>query len=472
MPELDIAQEGFCASCGTLDQALCLHELMRQYSVPDPDDEKCSIPWCYAETWSPAGPTATPLSLLEELRTVTCNVFSVPRTEGDAPDYLPMSMAPINCLLYADDVALIGTPNDVQKMLTVAKTHSNLLGYKWSPSKCEDSLLLAKGYIEPTCSLSRSKKLVQQCKAQNMCLRTCIRRPNATMGVVHIAALAALPNLFTRSRALQAKFLRRAETLLSVSFVKALTTQLDLSKEKTTWGELRRSVLWKKAQLLKEHQPRLKDPLKEAYVLLCQKEIDMQLASVNRLVTVARGLCKSVWDLILLLPCTRSERCRLIKWQIAWLPPTPSVECQCGAIKGNRNHILLCPTTITFVQKLWSLIDPAPPPEVYFIDYALNCLPRSFKSPGTWCDWWPCLLALLRAVDPTTSSYKLPEEKAHGQILIDLAAKFRATKPTRPHRILPPTQEPVPGDPFPHLLSEISTVPRQPPPSVPARNCA
>ncbi|OAD71545.1 hypothetical protein PHYBLDRAFT_147291 [Phycomyces blakesleeanus NRRL 1555(-)] len=103
--------------------------------------------------------------------------------------------------------------------------------------------------------------------------------------------------------------------------------------------------------------------------------------------------------------------------------------------------MLICPATITLVQKLWSLIDPAPPPEVHLIDYGLNCLPRSFKSP---------------------------EEKAHGQILIDLAAKFRATKPTRPHRIPLPTQEPVPGDPFPHLLSEISTVPRQLPPSVPA----
>ncbi|OAD73977.1 hypothetical protein PHYBLDRAFT_145441 [Phycomyces blakesleeanus NRRL 1555(-)] len=280
------------------------------------------------------------------------------------------------------------------------------------------------------------------------------------MGVVYIAALAALPNLFTRSRALQAKFFRRAETLPSDSLIKALTTQLDLSKEKTTWGELRRSVLWKKAQLLKEHQPRLKDPLKEAYVLLCQKEIDMQLASVNRLVTVARGFANL------------SERRHLIKWRIAWLPPTPSVECQCGAIKGNQNHMLICPATITLVQKLWSLMNPAPPPEVHLIDYDLNCLPGSFKSPGTWCDWWPCLLALLRAVDQTTSSYKLPEKKAHGQILIDLAAKFCATKPTRPHRIPPPTQELVPGDPLPHFLSKISTIPRQPPPSVPARNCA
>ncbi|OAD74546.1 hypothetical protein PHYBLDRAFT_167953 [Phycomyces blakesleeanus NRRL 1555(-)] len=83
-------------------------------------------------------------------------------------------------------------------------------------------------------------------KAQNMCLRTCIQRPDATIGVVHIAALASLPNLFTHSHALQAKFLHRAETLPSDSLIKALTMQLDLSKEKTTWGELRLGVLWKK----------------------------------------------------------------------------------------------------------------------------------------------------------------------------------------------------------------------------------
>ncbi|OAD76855.1 hypothetical protein PHYBLDRAFT_142361 [Phycomyces blakesleeanus NRRL 1555(-)] len=166
--------------------------------------------------------------------------------------------------------------------------------------------------------------------------------------------------------------------------------------------------------MLKEHEPWLKDPLKEAYVLLCQKEIDMQLVSVN---------------------CP----------QIAWLPPTPSVEYQCGIIKSNHNYMLLCPATIALVQKLWSLIDSAPLSEVHLINYALNCLPRSFKSP---------------------------EEKAHGQILIDLAAKFYATKPIRSHHIPPPTQEPVLGDLFSHLLSKIFIIPHQPPPSVPTQNCA
>ncbi|OAD79871.1 hypothetical protein PHYBLDRAFT_139883 [Phycomyces blakesleeanus NRRL 1555(-)] len=44
MPELDIAQGGFRASCETLDQALCLHELIRMYFVPDPKQEQVLIP--------------------------------------------------------------------------------------------------------------------------------------------------------------------------------------------------------------------------------------------------------------------------------------------------------------------------------------------------------------------------------------------------------------------------------------------
>ncbi|ORY94264.1 hypothetical protein BCR43DRAFT_552204 [Syncephalastrum racemosum] len=48
----------------------------------------------------------------------------------------PISYVPVNCLLYADDVALVGHPSDVQRMLDMAEVHSNMLGYRWSPTKC------------------------------------------------------------------------------------------------------------------------------------------------------------------------------------------------------------------------------------------------------------------------------------------------------------------------------------------------
>ena len=42
----------------------------------------------------------------------------------------------INSLLFADDVAILGTPTEVQQMLAIAANHSLSLGYRWSPTKC------------------------------------------------------------------------------------------------------------------------------------------------------------------------------------------------------------------------------------------------------------------------------------------------------------------------------------------------
>jgi hypothetical protein len=43
----------------------------------------------------------------------------------------------INSTLFADDVALIGSPSDVHHMLSLAEEHSIANGYKWSPTKCQ-----------------------------------------------------------------------------------------------------------------------------------------------------------------------------------------------------------------------------------------------------------------------------------------------------------------------------------------------
>ncbi|KAK4522115.1 uncharacterized protein ATC70_004654 [Mucor velutinosus] len=42
----------------------------------------------------------------------------------------------INALLYADDVAILGSAREVKQMLTLAESHSLALGYRWAPAKC------------------------------------------------------------------------------------------------------------------------------------------------------------------------------------------------------------------------------------------------------------------------------------------------------------------------------------------------
>lgn len=42
----------------------------------------------------------------------------------------------INSLLYADDVAILGSAQEVKYMLSLAESHSFSLGYRWAPAKC------------------------------------------------------------------------------------------------------------------------------------------------------------------------------------------------------------------------------------------------------------------------------------------------------------------------------------------------
>ena len=236
MPQLDIAQGEFRASRGTLDQALCLHELMAQYRsraqhltvvfldikaaydsvdrtviwdslknfVPQPllallehmfDDVSVSVilqnvasrslsprhgvlqgsilsPFLYSVyidslprflrsisyrpqfvripsfpnsrsfnlsarnplSYQFASPSTTAGTLLADLQTPH-PVWDI-RTGRD-PSGTKAAWAPVNCLLYADDVAIVGDAADVLRLLAGAEAHSHILGYRWSPSKCE-----------------------------------------------------------------------------------------------------------------------------------------------------------------------------------------------------------------------------------------------------------------------------------------------------------------------------------------------
>ncbi|KAG1310657.1 hypothetical protein G6F62_014572 [Rhizopus arrhizus] len=57
---------------------------------------------------------------------------------GPTMDVSSLSSSPtaINALLYADDVAILGSASEVKQMLDLAQIHSQVLGYRWSPTKC------------------------------------------------------------------------------------------------------------------------------------------------------------------------------------------------------------------------------------------------------------------------------------------------------------------------------------------------
>ena len=216
-PALDVAQGGFRQQRSALDQALCLHDLMRAYrqrhnhypvvvfldikaaydtvdrriiwqsmlasSAPLSlvsllanmfDDVSVSVMMQNVKS-SPFVPATGVLqgsvlsphlysiyvntlpSLLRSAATAsTTSVLSVSPSgppgslsgsSSGVPPGLPFgptvspfplapSATPINSLLYADDVALIGSAREVRHMLDLAQIHSLTLGYRWAPPKC------------------------------------------------------------------------------------------------------------------------------------------------------------------------------------------------------------------------------------------------------------------------------------------------------------------------------------------------
>ncbi|EIE88737.1 hypothetical protein RO3G_13448 [Rhizopus delemar RA 99-880] len=189
-PRLDLAQGGFRPRRSALDQALCLHELMQSYyrrshrlpvvafldikSAYDTVDRR--VIW---DALSRSGAGSSPcLPLLVHLfddvsvSVLVSNHSSAPfspvtgvlqgsvlsphlysvyinslpsllrQVAAPATHLVPSSgsadagMVPVNSLLFADDVAVIGSAKSVKEMLKLCEDHSLSLGYRWNPLKC------------------------------------------------------------------------------------------------------------------------------------------------------------------------------------------------------------------------------------------------------------------------------------------------------------------------------------------------
>ncbi|KAG0161979.1 hypothetical protein DFQ30_004622 [Apophysomyces sp. BC1015] len=208
--------------------------------------------------------------------------------------------------------------------------------------------------------------------------------------------------------------------------------QLQAHHSKTTWVKLHRNVLWKEAHKLRDWVDPPKDPIHEALRLAQQRDIDALLNQKNPLVTIERGLRLPVWDPVLLLPCTNLERHRLVKWRIAWLPPTysdPPIVCQCTQLKPNREHFRTCHLTSAAMDNLVLALRPYPPPDMHLVDYALNLLPRQVPSRfGLWINMWQRLLVVLHQIDQATSVDTFEPEPPPGALLLAAYNKKRKQK--------------------------------------------
>ena len=127
------------------------------------------------------------------------------------------------------------------------------------------------------------------------------------------------------------------------------------------------------------------------FLLYRQASFDSFFASSTQV--LIRGCRPSLGvDPVLFVPCNRTERSRLVRWRLGWLPGRPE-PCVCNRDTTSRNHFIDC-DAVPF--SYWMDLPPCPHDQ-HPIDFAITSLPSSRSAA---CPlWWPALLAILRCIE-------------------------------------------------------------------------
>jgi hypothetical protein len=222
-------------------------------------------------------------------------------------------------------------------------------------------------------------------KVQNSCLRMIFggHRTSSTSVFCHITNL---PSMRFRADALVLKFCIRASYLPPDCLLSLLSTSLP----NPSLAELRRRHIVQDLPDIVRSSP---SPSRVATWLRSYRQtlFDEYLASTTKVLIRA---CRPVLqvDPIMLLPASRADRFRLIRWRMGWLPGKPK-PCPCLLDHTSRRHLQICRDIPGY---LWHSL-PAAPPDVHPLDYALNQLPASASAPCP--SFWVDLCTILWHID-------------------------------------------------------------------------
>ncbi|KAG1017839.1 hypothetical protein G6F26_011417 [Rhizopus arrhizus] len=458
--QLDLVQGGFRPRHSALDQALCLHELMQSYyrrshrfpvvafldikSAYDTVDRR--VIW---DALSRSGAGSSPcLPLLVHLfddvsvsvlvsnhssaafspvtgvlqgSVLSPHLYSVyintlpallRQVAATATHLVPSSgsadagMVPVNSLLFADDVAVIGSAKSVKEMLKLCEEHSLSLGYRWNPLKCavlnhpqssssssflpsssdrlqlygtplplvDEFVYLGVPFVKSGLS---APSLVSLQSPGVLKVMAILNKIGVNRQGFFCSALDCMLPLFARSlKGLQDRCLRLlvgGHRTSSTTIIKHLTTLPSMRHRIDVLVTLSRiKIHLEKNPLflaLPSPPPSFDARLKTFFRQYRERQVISLVTSTTQVLLRA---CRPalVVDPILYVPATRAERSLLVHWRLGWLPGKPE-DCPCGRDRRSRRHFLECDLIPSF---LWSDL-PRCPPGSYPIDFALSSLP-------------------------------------------------------------------------------------------------
>ena len=207
--------------------------------------------------------------------------------------------------------------------------------------------------------------------------------------------LVQLPAMKSRVAILQAQFLRRSLYLPDDTLLSTILPALQATGRRSHWTKLSQSPLWRcycKPQVpegitLKQFYTFRDSFLDEQFTALCGATGSLLLSSCRLQPDI---------DPILWLPMTRSERSRVLRWRLGWLPGGKPTACIFHPSHNwSRHHAFDC---LHVHQRLFlphTISDP--------ISFLLNQLPR--RKPRTHSDClglithWPIVCTILHELD-------------------------------------------------------------------------
>jgi hypothetical protein len=227
-------------------------------------------------------------------------------------------------------------------------------------------------------SLLRKVDIQALNRLQDRCLRS-ITGGHATSTVHPFRHMCDLPTMQSRAITLTFKFCVRLTHLPDDCLLSLLSPILHA---KCRLPLLRRNPLY--AALPSPFQMDIKP------IILAHRQAELELLRQSHI--LVHGCRPEIGvDPILLVPMTRRERSRLLRWRLGWLPGKPRA-CLCGIDHTSRRHLMECQL---LSQHLWQAL-PYPSDGSNHLDFAISQISANINHAPA---YWPALLTLLHQID-------------------------------------------------------------------------